>query len=117
MRIDIVVALVKVDRHAAAGLATVLDDPLGQRLDLVAWNTASALEEGADSAIDDEWADADLTLDARDALAVLVPAAVGDVGGDLLAQDVSHALAGVVDVMEIDTVGRAPTVDTKCSDI
>ena len=85
MRIDIVVALVKVHRHAAAGLATVLDDPLGQRLDLVAWNTASALEEGTDAAIAGELADADLALDARDVVAVLVLVAVGDLGNDLLA--------------------------------
>jgi len=78
--LDIVVALVKVHRHTAAGLATVLDDSLGQRLDLFARNSASALKEGADAIMTDDRAPA---IDAHDLLAVLVPAAVRDVGGDL----------------------------------
>jgi len=49
VRIDIVVTLVKEHRHAATDRATVLDDSLGQRLDLVAWKAASFLEEGADA--------------------------------------------------------------------
>jgi len=77
--LDIVVTLVKVHRHTAASLATVLDDSSGQCLDLVAWNSASALKESADAATQDLGA----PIDAHDLLAVLVPTAVGDVGGDL----------------------------------
>ena len=50
VRVDIVVALVKEHRHAAAGLATVLDDPLGQHLYIFAMYAPSALKEGADAA-------------------------------------------------------------------
>jgi len=78
--LDIVVTLVKVHRHTAAGLAAVLDDSSGQRLDLFACNSASALKEGADAIMIDGRAPA---IDAHDLLAVLVPATVGDVGGDL----------------------------------
>ena len=105
VRIDIVVALVKVHRHAAAGLATVLDDPLGQRLDLVAWYAAGVLKEGADAAPAGKWIDADFTVDAHNVLAVLVPTAVGDVGGNLLAKAVGNALVWVVGVVEKGTVG------------
>jgi hypothetical protein len=49
VRIDIVVTLVKEHRHTATDRATVFDDSLGQRLDLVAWKAASFLEEGADA--------------------------------------------------------------------
>jgi len=83
----------------------VLDDPLGQCLDLVAWDAASALEEGTDTAIGGELADADLALDARDVVAVLVLVAVGDLGNDLLAQGVSHVLAWVIGDYEKATVG------------
>ena len=89
MCIDIVVALVNEHRHAATGLATVVNDPLGQRLDLVAWNAPSTLKESADLAFNDS---SDHTVDAREVLAVLVPGAVGDLGGDLLAQDLSRAI-------------------------
>ena len=105
VRIDIVVAPVKVHRDAAAGLATVLDDPLGQRLDLAAWYATSALKEGADAAPAGDFIDADFTVDADDVLAILVPAAVGDVGRDFLAKAVSHTLAWVVGVVEKETVG------------
>jgi len=105
VRIDIVVALVKEHRHAAAGLATVLDDSFGQRLDLVAWHPASTLKEGANAAPAGEWIDADFTVDAHNVLAVLVPTAVGDVGGNLLAKAVGNALVWVVGVVEKGTVG------------
>jgi len=105
VRIDIVVALVKVHRDAAAGLATVLDDPLGQSLDLAAWYATSALKEGADAAPAGEFIDADFTVDADDVLAILVPAAVGDVGRDFLSKAVSHTLVWVVGVVEKETVG------------
>lgn len=100
MRIDIVVALVKEQRHASTGVATVLDDSLGQYLDLVAWITASALEEGADAVSEDLWA----PIDADDLLAVLVPAAVGDVGVDLPAQALSRTQAWVGSIDETVTV-------------
>ena len=96
MRIDIVIAPVIIHGHAATGLATVLNDPSGQRLDLVAWNAPSALKEGADPAIADKGVSADLTVDACDVLAVLVPSAVRDLGGDIVAQPLSHARAWVI---------------------
>ena len=96
MRFNVVVALVIIHRYVATDPATVLDDPLGQRLDLVAWNTPSASKEGADLAIDGEGIDAGPTVDACDVLAVLVPATVRDPGGDIVAQSLSHAWAWVV---------------------
>jgi hypothetical protein len=92
VRFDIVVTLIEEDGHATTGLTTVLDNPVGQCLDLVAWHTASALKESADAALS-EFPEAD--TEAHDELPVLVPAAVGDVADDLLTQPVSHVLAEI----------------------
>lgn len=51
MGADVVVALVKVDRDAAAGVAVVLDDALGQGLDLATWEAASTLEKSTYAAV------------------------------------------------------------------
>jgi hypothetical protein len=80
MRLDIVIAVVKEHRDAAAYLATMLDDPIRQRLDIFAWNpTLRALKEGADGV---SFSDA---IDACDVLAVLVYTGVVGVVCDLQA--------------------------------
>jgi len=112
VRIDVIVALVKEYGHAATGHATVVDDSLGQRLDLVAWKAASFLKKGADTMTCLSVA----PIDAHDPLVVLIPATVGDMGGDLLVQALGRLQAWVGGVEEATTGGRAPAVYTECSD-
>jgi hypothetical protein len=95
--------------HAATNRATVLNDSLGQRLDLVAWKAASVLKEGANTITE-------CPIDAHELLAVLVPAVVVDLGGDLLTQALSSGQAWVASVHESVTLGRSLAVDTECSD-
>jgi hypothetical protein len=67
MRLDIVIAIVKKHRDATAYPATMLDDPIRQRLDIFACNaTLRTLKEGADAL------SGFLPINACDVLAVLV---------------------------------------------
>ena len=84
VRIDVVVTLVKEHRDATAVVATMFDDPLGERLDCAARKAASILKEGADAAHCRLGA---VTFDAGDMLAVLEHAVVVDLI-DLLAEAV-----------------------------
>ena len=105
VRTDVVVTRVKEHRDATAFAATMVDNPLGERLDCAARNAASILKEGADAAEVGEWEHADFTVDADDVLAVLVHAVVVDVSSDLLAEAVCYALVWVVGVAEKEAVG------------
>ena len=90
MRIDVVVTLVKEHRDATAVVATVFDDPLGERLDCAARKAASILKEGADAA---DYIQAEvITVDAGDMLAVLEHAIVVDLS-DLLDQAACYGVA------------------------
>ena len=98
---DVVITRVKEHRDATAFAATMVDDPLGERLDCAARNAASILKEGADAA---EGNHAGFIVDADDVLAVLVHAVVVDVSSDLLAEAVCYALVWVLGVAEKEAV-------------
>ena len=91
MRIDVVVTLVKEHRDATAVVATMFDDPLGERLDCAARKAASILKEGADEA---GYSYGGVTGGAGDVLAVLEHAIVVDLS-DLL--DEAVCCVGVVE--------------------
>ena len=105
MRTDVVITIIKEHRDATAFVATMIDDPLGERLDRAARKAAGILEEGADAAVVCEWMHADFSVDADDVLAVLVPAVVVGVSSDLLAEAVCYTLFCVVRVAEQAAVG------------
>ena len=63
------------------------------------------MKEGADAAGDADLIHEDCTVDADDVLAILIPAVVVSVSGDLLAETVCYALVWVVGVDEKEAVG------------
>jgi len=105
LRFDIVAE----HRHAAAALATVVNNQFGQLLDLWGWKAvrANALREGAHVVVSSP-------RDARDVVAGPERQIVVN-GLDDVAQRFSHV--GLAFGFESEAQGWAPTVDTERSDI